>query len=287
MSVNVTLRAGRPADAPAAGAICYHAFAAISKQHAFPEDFPNVDVATGLIAELLVDADVYAVVAEGDGRVLGSNFLWEHAAIAGIGPITVDPAVQNVNVGRSLMVHVIERARKRGFAGVRLVQAAYHQRSLSLYTKLGFDAREPLVTLQGEPIRRSVPGFPVRAARADDVAGCNQLAMRVHGFEREKELSTAIQRGTATVVERAGRISGYATQIGFLGHAVAESNDDLKALIAAATAFPGPGLLLPMRNAEVFRWCLANGLRAVQPMTLMSMGLYNEPQGAFLPSVLF
>ena len=29
------------------------------------------------------------------------------------------------------------------------------------------------------------------------------------------------------------------------------------------------------------------GLRVVQPMTLMSMGLYNEPKGAFLPSVLY
>jgi GNAT superfamily N-acetyltransferase len=287
MSANITLRAGRPGDAPAAGAICYHAFAAISNHHGFPPDFPNVDVATGLIAELLVDADVHAVIAESDRRVVGSNFLWEHAAIAGVGPITVDPTVQNAQVGRTLMNHVLERARKRGFAGVRLVQAAYHQRSLSLYTKLGFDAREPLVTMQGEPIRRSIPGFPVRAARTDDVAGCNQLAMRVHGFERGKELSGAIQRGTATVVEREGRITGYATLVGFLGHAVAESNDDLEALIAAAPAFPGPGLLLPMRNAEVFRWCLANGLRAVQPLTLMSLGLYNEPQGAFLPSILF
>ena len=48
-----------------------------------------------------------------------------------------------------------------------------------------------------------------------------------------------------------------------------------------------PGLLLPSRNGEVFRWCLARGLRVVQPMTLMSLGLYNEPRGAFLPSILF
>jgi hypothetical protein len=28
-------------------------------------------------------------------------------------------------------------------------------------------------------------------------------------------------------------------------------------------------------------------LRVVQPMTLMSVGLYNEPRGAFMPSVLY
>ena len=89
------------------------------------------------------------------------------------------------------------------------------------------------------------------------------------------------------MVENNGRITGYATEIGFLGHAVGETTDDLKALIAAAPSFSGPGFLLPMRNAELFRWCLEQGLRVVQPMTLMSVGPYPEPQGAFLPSVLY
>jgi hypothetical protein len=35
------------------------------------------------------------------------------------------------------------------------------------------------------------------------------------------------------------------------------------------------------------RWCLENGLRIVQPLTLMSKGLYQEPRGAFLPSILY
>jgi hypothetical protein len=42
-----------------------------------------------------------------------------------------------------------------------------------------------------------------------------------------------------------------------------------------------------MRNAELFAWCLAKGLRVVQPMTLMTKGLYNEPAGSFLPSINF
>jgi hypothetical protein len=58
-------------------------------------------------------------------------------------------------------------------------------------------------------------------------------------------------------------------------------------MIAAADEFAGAGILVPSRNSELFRWCLANGLRVVQPMTLMSLGLYNEPRGAFLPSVLY
>ena len=61
----------------------------------------------------------------------------------------------------------------------------------------------------------------------------------------------------------------------------------MKALIAAAPAFAGPGFLLPARNAELFRWCLEKKLRVVRPMTLMSLGLYNEPAGTFLPSILY
>jgi hypothetical protein len=89
------------------------------------------------------------------------------------------------------------------------------------------------------------------------------------------------------VVERQGRITGYASALAFFGHAAGESNSDLQALIAAAEGFGGPGIIVPTRNSELFHWCLARGLRVVQPMTLMTMGLYNEPVGAYLPSVLY
>jgi hypothetical protein len=71
------------------------------------------------------------------------------------------------------------------------------------------------------------------------------------------------------------------------GHATAESNLDMQALIASTESFGGPGILLPSRNSTLLRWCLANGLQVIQPMTLMSIGLYNEPVGAWFPSVLF
>ena len=269
------------------GRICYEAFKSIAERHDFPPDFSSPGAAAGLMSMLLAGDEVYSVVAELDGRVVGSNFLWEQGIIAGVGPITIDPAAQNANVGRKLMADILERARSRAFPGVRLVQAAYHQRSLSLYTKLGFVAREPLSTMQGPPIGRELPGLPVRAARETDLEACNNLCWRVHGHDRGKELLGAIAQRTATVVERGGRITGYATLVGFFGHAVAESNDDMKALIAAAPEFPGPGFLLPTRNAELMRWCLDNGLRIVQPMTLMSLGLYNEPAGPYMLSVLF
>jgi len=286
-AADLRLRAGRPEDADNLGSICYGAFRAIAEGHNFPPDFPSSEIAGGLLASLLSREDVYSVVAEADGRVVGSNFLWENGTIAGVGPITIDPDAQNVAVGRRLMEDVLRRAKERNIAGVRLVQAAYHGRSLSLYAKLGFDAREPLSNLQGPAIGQEIPGYDVRPATKEDQDACNELALRVHGHDRGSELLGAIGQGIANVVEHDGRVTGYATGVGFFGHVVGETNEDLKALIGAAPGFPGPGFLLPTRNGEVLRWCLERGLRIVQPMTLMSVGLYNEPAGAFMPSILY
>jgi Acetyltransferase (GNAT) family len=236
---------------------------------------------------LFSSADCYCVVAESGGRIVGSNCLDERSLIAGIGPITVDPGAQNLGVGGKLMHAVMARARERRPAGMRLVQAAYHNRSLSLYSALGFDIREPLSCMQGSPLEKNTPGCVVRPAQSSDLESCNSLSRRVHGFDRGKELADAIQEKTASVVKRDGRITGYATVLAFFGHATAESNLDLQALIASAESFGGSGILVPSRNNALLRWCLANGMKVIQPMTLMSVGLYNEPAGAWLPSVLF
>src|SRR6266481_8128812 len=137
--MNVILRHGTPADAAACGAICFEAFKSIASEHNFPPDFPSAEIATGGIKMLLAHPGVYAVVAERDGKVVGSNFLDERGPIGGIGPITVDPTSQNGTIGRHLMQAVIDRASERRAAGVRLLQSAFHNRSLCLYTKLGFD----------------------------------------------------------------------------------------------------------------------------------------------------
>jgi len=281
----ITVREGRPADAERCGRICYEAFRAINEAHNFPPDIPSAEMGIGLLSMMIAHPGFHVVVAERDGTVLGSNVLDERSEIAGIGPITVDPNVQNAGVGRLLMQHVMDRA--KSFAGVRLVQAAFHNRSLSLYTKLGFDPREPLSCVQGTPLARQLPGCSVRAATADDLDACDAVCRRVHGHTRSGELSDAIRSGNARVVERAGRITGYATGIAFFCHAVGESNEDMQALIAAAPAFPGPGFLVPTRNAALLRWCLEQGLRVVQPLTLMSMGRYEEPRGAWLESISY
>jgi GNAT superfamily N-acetyltransferase len=283
----IVVRTATTADAPVAGQICYDAFATISAAHNFPCDLPSPEAAIGLLSMMFASSNFYSVVAESNGRIVGSNVLDERSSIRGIGPITIDPTVQNLGVGRKLMQAAMDRALDQSAAGVRLVQAAFHNRSLSLYTSLGFDIREPLSCLQGRTLERTIPGCSVRPATPNDEYACNALSHQVHGFVRSIELAQAIEHGTAQVVERGGRITAYATHLAFFGHSTAETNADLQALIASAESFAGPGILVPSRNSVLLRWCLANGLRVVQPMTLMTTGLYNDPAGAWLPSVLF
>ncbi len=231
------------------------------------------------------------MVAESDGRVVGSNFLDERGPIRGVGPITVDPDAQAAGVGRLLMEAVIERGARAD--GIRLLQDSFNTASLALYSSLGFAVREPIALLNGRPRATVVTDVEVRPLRASDIPAAEALALRVHGFERTNELRDALQAPALSpfVVVREGRITAYATTLTFFpaAHAVAETAEDMKALITgalAATDAPG-AFLLPTRQSDLFRWALACGLRVVKPMTYMTVGEYREPNGAWIPSVLY
>jgi predicted N-acetyltransferase YhbS len=283
----LTLRAGKPEDATVCGTICYEAFKTIALQHNFPPSYPSPEIAVARMQERLMHPGFYAVVAELEGRVVGSNFLDERSPIAGLGPITVDPSVQNRTIGRHLMQNVLERVAARRRLGVRLVHAAYHTRALSLYAKLGFEVRDLVAKVTGAPLALQLPDYTVRPATLTDLDACNQICMRVHGHDRGGELLDAVRQGRATVVEHEGHLGGYATGIGVSSHAVGKTTAAVQALIAAAPAFERGGFLVPLRNGELFGWCLSAGFRVAVPQTLMSQGFYQEPVGAFLPSVLY
>jgi GNAT superfamily N-acetyltransferase len=286
-ATGLVVRVATPEDAESCARIFYDAFESIAARHNFPIEPGSPEFCHYKVGELLAHDEFVGLVAERDGRLLGSAFVDERGEIAGIGPVMVDPTAQDEGIGRTLMEASLKRGRERGVAGVRLVQTAYHYRSLALYTKLGFQVRESLSVLQGPPPSISVPGRGVRPAVETDVAMCGELCLRVHGHERTGELRDAIAAGTARVVERPDRICGYATGLGYGWHAVAETNEDLIALLASAEEYLGLGILVPSRNAELVRWCLEQELRIVQQSTLMTIGLYNEPAGAYLPSIVF
>src|SRR5882724_4720831 len=158
--MTVTLRPGTAADAPACGRIAYEAFKSVCERHGCPPDFPSAEDATGLLSMLLDHPRFYSVVAEVEGRVVGGQ----------------------------LMRDVIDRAARQGAAGTRLLQAGFHNRSLCLYSKLGFQTREPMSILQGAPLAQKFPGYAVRPATVADIGACNLVCRTVHGFDRDAEL---------------------------------------------------------------------------------------------------
>src|SRR5437899_5066911 len=206
--MDIKLRPGTPEDAEICGRICYNAFKTISETHGFAPDFPAPEVAIGLLTWMLGHPKFYSVLAEVDGRIVGSNFLDERNSIAGVGPITVDATVQNRAIGRRLMDAVHQRAIERNFRGVRLIQAGFHTRSLSLYAKLGYDVREHLACMQGKPLGISIQGHVVRAATEADLEDCNCVCREVHGHDRSGELQDAIARGSASVGTHDGQNTG-------------------------------------------------------------------------------
>lgn len=279
-------------DVVSCGKIGYEAHEAISSAHGYPSEQPSEEFGISLIKRLLDNPNSWGVLAERQGKTLGSIFLHKFppSPVAVIGPLTVHPAAEGGGVGRMLMDAALAQARKQSHDRIRLVQSPSHIRSFVLYTKSGFILREPLFMMQGQPLKRRVNtgSANVHLVRDDsDISACNLLCKSVHGFSREMELRQAKDQGVATMIEQDGVTTGYAAGIGIFGHAVTRSNEDLKALIASAFTILGPGFFASARNHELINWLLENGFKIGWPANLMAVGPYQEPLTPFLPSLAY
>jgi GNAT superfamily N-acetyltransferase len=287
--MDIAIRPATDNDANACGRICYEGFRAVNERFGYPALFPSVEVATQRVSGFIRHPSVFGVVAEAGGRIIGFNFLSERDPIRAVGPVVIDPAAQGHGIGRQLMQAVLERA--RGSRSVRLLQDTFNVQSFSLYAGLGFDAREILVVLSGAPRAAPPSVWEIRSLTASDLAGCESLHERVHGYARTNELRDALETGTPIVALRDGRVRAYmaAPTIWLANHGIAETEEDMQALLLGASKMAKQPIsfLMPARRAALFRWCLAQGFRAIRPMTLMTIGEYHEPQGSYFPSVLY
>jgi len=291
--MDIQLRPIRESEYDRAAQIVFDAFGGIARRHNFPLDMPQIEIAQGLVKAFSSHPAVFAVAAEGDGKLLGVNFLDYRTPTGGVGPICVDPGTQQKGVGRKLMQAVIDEGKRRNLRSVRLVQDAFNTTSMSLYASLGFDVKEPLALMRGTPKDKlAASGATVRPVTEKDLEPCAALCRATHGFDRTGELRESLTMFHSMLLERNGRVVAYASAPTFwiLNHAVAATEQDLHDLMLGAGAAAGGeplSMLLPIRQASLFRWCLAQGLRVVKPMTLMSTGEYQEPTTPFWPSVQF
>jgi len=70
--VSLIIRKATPEDRPICGEICYHAFHRIATEHNFPPDVPSPDASIRLLSTMFSHPGIYCVVAEQDGRIVGT-----------------------------------------------------------------------------------------------------------------------------------------------------------------------------------------------------------------------
>jgi GNAT superfamily N-acetyltransferase len=277
-----------PSHAAELGRICFAAFRQIAEAHGFERDFPNPESAIQVLDLIFGLPGSFRIAARIDGRLIGSNFLLLSDGVAGVGPITVDPAFHGRGVGRLLMQAALDHARQRGVERVRLLQDSYNTTSLSLYASLGFAVREPVGVMQAAP--GIGPDTTVRVGAANDLPALAGLCERLYRVSRRNELAAWLERGIPVLVrEVQGRIRGYLVP-GKIGHGVAETEADALALIAQISRQAPVGLdafFCPLRNASLYRAALASGCRLSKVMNLMTLGPYEEPAPVWLPSIAF
>lgn len=286
--MDIHIRLMKQEDVETCGLICYNAFKNSANSHNFRSDHSSPAFSIQLAQSFFANPEIFSIVAERDNNIIGSNYLTEYDVVRAVGPLTIGPTVQSEGAGRQLMQAVIERGNAAN--SIRLVQDAFDQASLSLYTSLGFDVKEPLVVIEGTVKGDVLSNIEIRSLQEQDLTQCAELCRSVHGIKRTGDLKNTPSFLTAFVALRDDRIIAYASAPHFWAsnHAIAQSEEDMQALLTGVGNKSGDrplSLLLPTRQSNLFRWCLNQGMRVVKPATLMAMGEYQEPNGCYLPSV--
>jgi hypothetical protein len=112
-------------DAESCGKVGYEAHKTISSAYGYPPEQPSEEFGIGLIRRLLGNPNSWGVLAERQGKTLGSIFLhkFQPSPVAAIGPLTVHPSAEG-GVGRMLMMDAaLTQARKQNHDQIRLVQS--------------------------------------------------------------------------------------------------------------------------------------------------------------------
>jgi predicted N-acetyltransferase YhbS len=287
--MNLVIRRATPADIDVCSRINYEAFKGIADRHQFPiTDFPTLDFSTEIIG-LLIDSPLFFdVVAESEGTVVGCGFMDQRNPIRGIGPVSVDRTFQGQGTGRKIMKALLEQGKDA--AGIRLVQESFNMASLSLYVSLGFEVKEPFVLMEGKFRSQPLSGVEVRPMLSEDVDECAALCKKLYGCDRTSDLEYALNFFSPFVACKQGQIVAYTCAVSAFNHSVAQTEADMQALllgVAASNSEAQVSFHLPVRYANLFRWCLQEGLRALKPLAVMALGEYRQPQGCYFPSFVY
>lgn len=288
--MSIELIPATPDHAEAVGRIFFDAFDQLARRHGFVPEVFSREFAMNAARSFTTRPDMYGIVAVEEGIVIGHNFVQLTDAVAGIGPIAIDPARQSNGLGRRMMTHVIDHCLKHHGPQVRLYQEGYNMVSLSLYTDLGFVVTEPVVVMTVPPGE----DVSVRKLRHDDVDAADALCLATHKVSRRNELHSMITHGPEIDCHpharfTQGRLTGFVVP-GFFGFAAGETPEDVvKTARVAIGALPEPlrRIVMPTRNGELYRLALREGFRSIKLGQMMALGPYETPSGHWCPSFAY
>lgn len=293
---SLTVREATKADVAAAAQIFHDSFNSFNASVGLPPEWPNVEFCQQAVGGFVQHPGYYAIVAEEDHVVVGSNFLEMHDDATAPGPISVSNQAQNSGIGRILMQDVITLSERMGKKSIRLVQVANNAKSFGLYATLGFETKELLTAIVGISSEREDYGFTIRPMQNDDVEPCASLYEATNHISRKNDIAFSLHPASpfspVVAVDAQGTIAAYSTGFFLLGHTVATSEAALKALINSVSGQQAPQPLLmhlPTRlYPQIAMWALDHGLKVLRQEILMVKGKYHDPSlHIYLPGMAY
>lgn len=181
----------------------------------------------------------HGVAFETDEGLAATALWWPYEkAFASFGMIIVTPALQGRGIGRLLMDELLRQADGRTII-LNSTREGYR-----LYERLGFvpcgQVHQHQAVLAAAPPESQASGA-VRPLRSEDIDAIRDLDWRASGMGRARLLDALFAVGKVAVIEREGRVQGYACVRRFgrgvvIGPVIARDATDAKALIATLAA---------------------------------------------------
>jgi len=215
------------------------------------------------------------LAAEDGGRLVGTALWWPfEETFASCGMIIVTPSHQGRGIGRQLMDELLRRASGRTI----ILNSTREGRAL--YDRLGFvpcgEVSQHQAVLAQAPAGPGAKG--IRPFAMADMEAIRHLDRRASGMGRGALLEALFALGTGVVLERGGRIAGYACVRRWgrgvvIGPVVAQDTAQAKALVARlAAAHVGGFVRIDVTREDLSLWLEEIGLPRVDRVVSMVRG---------------
>lgn len=290
--MKVNIRRLRLEDIPIASSIIQSAFNEIYIEHGIPRLFDSLETVEAMVQSYFYHDPEGCLVAEADKKLKAAGFVHIRDDIASLGPLAVDISSQSSGVGRKMMLKMCETAKKS--RSIRLTQDAFNTLSFSLYSKLGFAAKDIVVFMYGKKSHLKKKEIPqeLKKITFQELEDVSEFDKMHYLMERKKDLQLLMMAGASIYIAgKKGDISGYLTFFPtherlYIGPGVSLEPEIMESLlyfiIKIIRSDKMISLRLPANYFEILKNFLDLGFKVDSLETYMVKGEYEKPIGYHL-----